>query len=176
MSDVVNKSRIVERLERFPRALEAAVAIVTPDDARWKPAPVHWSILEICCHLLDEEREDFRVRLESTLRDPDAAWPPLALDQVAEKRGYNQRDLIATVQDFADERRKSVAWLGSLSNPDWSKARIHPKIGPIHAGALLASWAAHDALHMRQIAKRLHGLAGRDGGPYSTRYAGEWGP
>jgi hypothetical protein len=39
---------------------------------------------------------------------------------------------------------------------------------------LLASWAAHDALHLRQIARRLHGLAARDAGPYGVAYAGEW--
>ena len=39
---------------------------------------------------------------------------------------------------------------------------------------LLTSWAAHDALHLRQIAKRLFQLAERDGGEYNSRYAGEW--
>lgn len=167
---------IIDRLMHFPAAVRALSAAASPADARWKPAPEHWSILEICCHLLDEEREDFRPRLESTLRDPGAAWPSLALDGVAEKRGYNQRDLAPVVAEFAAERARSVAWLRSLPSPDWATAYIHPKIGPIRAGDLLASWAAHDALHLRQIAKRLHGLAGRDGDGFSTRYAGEWGP
>jgi hypothetical protein len=42
----------------------------------------------------------------------------------------------------------------------------------MRAGDLLASWAAHDARHLEQIAKRLHGLAARDGTPYSVAYAG----
>jgi hypothetical protein len=33
---------------------------------------------------------------------------------------------------------------------------------------------AHDYLHLRQIAKRMYQMAGRDAGEYSTRYAGEW--
>jgi len=37
--------------------------------AIWKPAPDKWSILEVVNHLYDEEREDFRQRLELVLKD-----------------------------------------------------------------------------------------------------------
>ncbi len=171
---MVEAVRIVDRLERFPAALRAAVAVVGPDDLRWRPAPEHWSILEIACHLLDEEREDFRPRIRSTLEDPAKAWPPLDLERVAERRGYQSRDIAATLRDFENERAASVAWLRSLGAADWSAAFEHPKFGPLHAGMLLASWAAHDALHLRQIAKRLHNLAERDGASYGVRYAGDW--
>ncbi|NUP91044.1 MAG: DinB family protein, partial [Candidatus Sumerlaeia bacterium] len=49
----------------------------------------------------------------------------------------------------------------------------HPKAGPLRAGDLLAAWAAHDALHLRQIAKRLLDLARRDAGGFKTDYAGD---
>ena len=42
------------------------------------------------------------------------------------------------------------------------------------AGDLLAAWSAHDALHLRQISKRLYQIAQRDAGSYSVQYAGEW--
>lgn len=164
---------LVDRLERFAGVLPAVTSCLTDADARWKPAPEHWSVLEVCRHLLDEEREDFRVRLESTLRDPGAKWPPLELENIAERRKYNEADLAETVAAWVTERRKSVAWLRSLVSPDWTAAYQHPR-GPIRAGDLLASWAAHDALHLRQIAKRLHELAGRDGGEFKTGYAGAW--
>jgi hypothetical protein len=57
---------------------------------------------------------------------------------------------------------------------DWSVAYQHPKVGPIRAGDLLTGWAAHDALHLRQISKRLFQLAERDGAGFTSRYAGEW--
>ncbi len=169
----MNASALIDRLERFAGVLPAVVSAVTDADARWKPAAEHWSILEVCRHLLDEEREDFRVRVESTLRDPAAKWKPLELEGIAERRKYNEADLKETAAAWVEERRKSVAWLRSLGKPDWSAAYQHPR-GPICAGDLLASWAAHDALHLRQIAKRLHELAGRDGGEFKTAYAGAW--
>lgn len=170
----IDVPRLILRLEHFGEAFSAVAMIPSMDDARWKPSPKDWSILEVCCHLLDEEREDFRVRLRSTLRDPSLPWPELDLDGVAERRGYLSSDLRGTVSSFIAERRESVAWLRSLGDANWSKAYPHPKFGPIAAGSLLASWAAHDALHLRQISKRLHQLAARDGCGFSIAYAGEW--
>lgn len=169
----MNASALVDRLERFAAVLPPLTAMVGDADARWKPAPQHWSVLEVCRHLLDEEREDFRPRLESTLRDPAAPWPKLQLEGIAERRGYNEADPKETVAAWTAERRKSVAWLRSLASPAWNNAYRHPS-RPIRAGDLLASWAAHDALHLRQISRRLHELAGRDGGGFETGYAGAW--
>ncbi len=146
-----------------------------PDDLRWKPAPEHWSILEILCHLRDEEREDFRVRAELTLRDPQLDWPTLDLKEVAQRRQYNNQDPPQILADFQRERAASMEWLDGLEpSADWGRSKLHAQFGPLAAGMLLASWAAHDALHLRQIAKRLHDLAARDAGKYSVSYAGEW--
>ena len=68
----------------------------------------------------------------------------------------------------------SVRWLRSLRQPDFTKAYHPPQWGPIRAGDIMVSWAAHDALHLRQIAKRMFQLAQRDGGEYKTDYAGQW--
>lgn len=170
----MNMESLVERMAHFPTVLRAAATCVSAADARWKPAPEHWSILEVCCHMLDEEREDFRLRLRSTLENPTRAWAPLDLTNVATLRGYNTRDLVQTLTDFELERAESVAWLRSLGSPDWSTAYMHPKVGPLRAAELMASWAVHDALHLRQISKRLYELAARDTPGISTVYAGAW--
>lgn len=171
----VDLGAIIGRLERGAAAVRALAEVASAPRARWKPAPEHWSILEVCCHLLDEEREDFRVRLRSTLEDPTRPWPALDLVGVAEKRKYNERDLATTLDEFVRERRSSIAWLRSLpESTDFSTAYQHPKFGPIPAGDLLASWAAHDALHIRQIAKRLHAMAADDAPGFAIAYAGDW--
>lgn len=116
------------------------------------------------------------MRIERTLTDPARAWPPLALEGVATARRYNEADPAKTLDDFAAARAANVAWLRAQVNAgcDWATAYVHPHFGPMAAGMLLASWAAHDALHMRQIAKRLHNMAQRDAGTYGVIYAGEW--
>jgi hypothetical protein len=44
----------------------------------------------------------------------------------------------------------------------------------MQAGEVFTAWVAHDALHLRQIAKRLYQMTDRDGGEYGPDYAGSW--
>lgn len=168
---------VIARMVCVPHAIGALVSGMSAADARFKPPSGAWSIVEIVNHLVDEEREDFRVRLRSTLETPAKPWPPNDPEAWARDRKYRDRDLGESLASFERERAESIAWLRSLREVDWTRAYIHPKAGPISAGDLLVSWAAHDALHVRQIAKRMFELAGRDGAAegFSTRYAGEWG-
>src|SRR5690606_39946827 len=71
--------------------------------------------------------------------------------------------LSSILDDFARERDESVRRLRALGpDADWSRTHTPRRPPPLSAGQLLACWAAHDALHLRQIAKRLHQLAARD--------------
>jgi hypothetical protein len=167
--------KLIGSLERFGLILPAVVRGMTQDDGRWKPPDGAWSVLEIVCHLADEEEFDFRQRVQMTLKNPLDNWPAIAPEQWAVERRYNEGRLEAAVSRFEALRRESVSWLRAVEYPDWSRTHQHPKIGPMRAGDLLASWVAHDALHLRQIAKRMYQMAARDAGGYSIRYAGEWG-
>lgn len=55
------------------RALADGVAAA---QARWRPDAESWSILEVVNHLADEEREDFRTRLDFILHRPGEGPPP----------------------------------------------------------------------------------------------------
>jgi hypothetical protein len=148
----VNARALIDRLERFADILPAVVDGLSEADARWRPDGTGWSILEIVTHMADEEVEDFRQRVELTLRDPEAAWPPIDPEGWAVERRYNEGRLAEVVERFYR----------------------HPKIGAMHAGEVFTAWAAHDALHLRQIAKRLYQMTARDGGEYGPDYAGSW--
>jgi hypothetical protein len=171
----MNLPKLMTSLERFGRTLPVLVADVQPDDARWKPPSGAWSILEIVCHLADEEELDFRHRLRSTLADPRVPWPPIDPEGWAKDRRYNEGVLADAVTRFVTQRSESTAWLRSLQFPDWGTAHQRPS-GVLRAGDLLSAWVAHDYLHLRQIAKRMYELAARGAGEYSIGYAGAWGP
>lgn len=166
---------MVSRLEGFASVIETLGRSIGDDDARWKPDERRWSIVEIVAHLADEETEDFRARTEKTLHDPEAPWDPIDPEGAAIERDYRSRSLREEAARFARARRESVEWLRFLLNPDWSLAHEHPRLGRIRAGDLLASWSAHDALHLRQIARRLFEMSHRDAPGFSTEYAGTWG-
>jgi len=146
---------------------------IPQDEAQFRPSPEGWSILEVACHLYDEEREDFRPRLNFILNGAQGSMPPINPAGWVLTRGYNKRNLQETLFGFLEERKKSLAWLEELKNPDWNLGFQAP-FGLIHAGDIFSSWAAHDKLHARQIIElrylRILNLAQ----PYDVRYAGDW--
>ncbi|MGP1311097.1 MAG: DinB family protein, partial [Phycisphaerales bacterium] len=167
-------SSLISRLEAFPDALRAACSIVSDADARWAPAAGGWSIAQIALHMLLEERQDFRPRVLSTLRDPDAPWTPIDPERaVREAWGSEGARLSSILDDFARERADSVVHLRAVeATAEWTRTYVARNGPPLSAGQLLACWAAHDALHLRQIGKRLHELAVRDAGGADLGYAG----
>jgi hypothetical protein len=170
---VLKVPALVERLRGNAGIFAALVAGVGDEQARWKPDPAQWSILEVVNHLADEEVEDFRARLDATLHHP-GSWPPIDPQGWPASRRYDERELQPSLERFLVSRAESLEWLERLGEPDWSRAYQHPSIGPISAGDLLTSWVAHDHIHIRQI-NRLH----RDWlvaslSDHSPRYAGRW--
>ncbi len=172
----MNADALVASLIRFPAILRALIAPL--DDAtlrrRGGAEGTSWSILEILCHLADEEVEDFRPRLELTLRDPAADWPKIDPEGAARTRRYQEQDPRHALERFTAARAANVEWLTSLTAVNWLQAVEHPRLGSLRAGDLLASWAAHDLLHLRQITKRLYESAGAAAGEFDTGYAGAW--
>jgi hypothetical protein len=170
----INATRLIDRLDRFPDVLAALAAGFSAEEWTRRPDGGAWAPAEILGHLLREEREDFRVRLRSTLEDPGRGWPPIDPGGDVERHADLARDPGEMLGLFAGERADSLAWLRSLREPDWTRAHVHPRLGPLSAGDLLASWADHDILHARQLIKRHHQFTLSDAGSFACGYAGDW--
>ena len=164
----------ITQMANTAEAVRGLVGGVSGEQARWKPDAESWSILEVINHLYDEEREDFRIRLEIILFDPEKPWPPIDPQVWVVQRGYNQRDLSKTVQDYLGERQKSLTWLKGLKSPDWQSSGPAPWGQPIKAGDMFAAWVAHDLLHMRQLVELRWAYTVHCLQPYQVGYAGDW--
>lgn len=164
---------LYQELAHGPEIVRTLVAGVSLQEARFKPSPETWSILEVVCHLYDEEREDFRQRLDIILHRPADPWPPIDPVGWVTARSYNTRDLSEMLESFQVEREKSLAWLKGLAQVDL-EAECRTSFGSMKAGDMLSSWVAHDNLHTRQLVElrraRLENLTA----PYDIRYAGDW--
>lgn len=163
----------IDRFSQNRGVFEGLVGSVSVEQARWKPSPEKWSTLEVINHLYDEEREDFRQRLELVLADPVKPWPPIDPRNWVTTRGYNQRELTVSLENFLAEREKSLGWLRQLSAPNWENSHDGPN-GALSAGDLLASWLAHDFLHIRQLARLHWQYVCAIADPYQTTYGGPW--
>jgi hypothetical protein len=164
-------NHFVTSLKKSAEKIEAMSKGVSEDQARWKSEPEKWSILEVINHLYDEEREDFRKRLDLTLHHPKEQWPGIDPQSWVSLRNYNQKDYQDSLHNFLSERDKSLQWLKSLSSPNLNQNYTHPIIGTLTAGDLLAAWAAHDYLHIRQVANLQIKYLDTMARPFSIRYA-----
>lgn len=163
----------IHRFSENRSVFETLLRGVSRPQAVWKPAPEKWSMLEVVSHLYDEEREDFRRRLELTLKDPAQQWPRIDPQDWVESRKYGERDFSAALTAFLNEREKSLSWLRGLSAPAWQN-RHQREAGVLSAGDLLASWLAHDFLHIRQLTRLHWQYLSVIAAPYETTYAGPW--
>lgn len=153
--------------------IRSLLAGITQQEAQAKPNAESWSVLETLCHILDEEREDFREHLDFIVNRPQGEWRPIDPEGWVKDRKYNEQDFRQARDRFFSERSKSLDWLKGLSNADWEKS-YQAKWGRLKAGDMLASWVAHDNLAIRQLTelrrRRIEGLAR----PYDIAYAGKW--
>lgn len=164
---------IARQLGQNGETIRCIVEGISFDQARWKPTAQDWSILEVINHLYDEEREDFRTRLDYALHRPGEEAPPIDPVGWVTARSYNQRELAASVQNFLAERQRSIAWLEGLTAPAWEKSFKRPQF-ELKAGDLLSSWLAHDFLHLRQLVELHYAWIKANSAPYVLDYAGDW--
>src|SRR5512146_1617377 len=100
--------------------IRALLAGIEPEAARLKPSAESWSILEVVCHLYDEEREDFRehldfilsntlkARLSTTLKTglhrQSEEWHTIDPEGWVTQRNYNEQNFAEMQDKFFGER------------------------------------------------------------------------
>ncbi len=166
-------SILYQELQNSTAMLRALSAGITPEAARLKPSAESWSILEVVCHLYDEEREDFREHLDFILHRQNEKWHAIDTEGWVTQRKYNEQDLTEMQKKFFAEREKSFAWLKGLRNPDWEKTYT-TEYRTISAGEMFACWVAHDNLAIRQLVELRRMRIENISKPYKLDYAGDW--
>lgn len=164
---------IIVELKRNRAVFKHLLEGIPLEIRKWKPNPEKWCLLEIVCHLLDEEVEDFRERVRHVLQTPDLPLKPF--DQLAwpVERSYLNQDFDGILMKFLEERNASVIWLYSLNNPNWNSKVTHQGLGEVSAKSFLVNWLAHDYHHIRQINSLKYDYLRFKSGDDLT-YAGNW--
>lgn len=164
---------IIHHLESNSLVFKTLLEGKEADEYNYRPDKNSWTILEIICHLCDEEREDFRARVKNTLMNPGKQPPPIDPPGWVKSRKYAEQLYGEKLESFMTERKESIKWLKSLSNPSWKNTYTHPTAGIMTAYGLLVNWLAHDYHHIRQINRRMYEYLQKKSG-VGLGYAGDW--
>ena len=164
---------LYQELVNSTEMIRALTFGITQDEARVKPNPESWSILEVVCHLYDEEREDFREHLDFILYRQSEEWHRIDPQGWVTERKYNGQDFIEMQKKFFAEREKSLEWLQGISGTDWETTYTSEN-GSVSAGEMFSCWVAHDNLHIRQLVELRRNWIERMTQPYNIQYAGDW--
>jgi hypothetical protein len=164
---------LYEELQHSTEMIRALLSGITQEEAQVKPDPESWSILEVVCHLHDEEREDFREHTDFILHRQKEEWHQIDPQAWVTERKYNEQDFAEMQDKFFTERRQSLDWLMEMSNADWDTLYTS-QYGSTTAGEMFACWVAHDNLHIRQLVELRRMRVEHLTSPYNLEYAGDW--
>jgi DinB family protein len=158
-------------LADLPPVLDAMLADLGEATARTRPAADEWAPIEILCHLRDEETEDFGARLRAVL-DGHGEFAPIDPEGWVEARRYREAGLGEVLADLCRRRGASLAFLASVQPERLSNALPHRSLGQLSGLDLVVAWAAHDRLHVAQLAAALARLWATRWAPLKAEYAG----
>jgi hypothetical protein len=164
---------LYQELQNSTEMIRALLSGISQEDAQIKPNSESWSILEVICHLYDEEREDFREHLDFILHRQNEEWHRIDPQGWVTQRKYNEQNFVAMQEKFFAERQKSLDWLMEMSNSDWDNTYTS-QYGSVSAGEMFSCWVAHDNLHIRQLVELRRNRIEKITQPYPIEYAGEW--
>lgn len=143
-------------LRRTPATLRALLTDLDPALVERPYGPNTWSAKEILAHLIYGERTDWLPRTRHILAHNDAI-PFDPFDRAGHARLFRAHTLGELLDLFDRERTAGLRELAqlNLTESDLARRGLHPALGPVTLGNLLATWAAHDLNHIAQISKAM---------------------
>jgi hypothetical protein len=155
-------------LERTPATLSALLMGLPDTWVRATEGDGTWSPYDVIGHLIHGERTDWIPRARHIIAGetrPFEAFDRMA--QFTESQGKSLGELLTT---FAELRQENVAALVgmNLGDADFGRRGLHPELGEVTLGQLLATWVVHDLDHVTQIARTMAKVYTEETGPWSA--------
>ncbi len=166
MAETLPLSAAFALLDRGPSTMRSWLAGIGEDWLDHREAPETWSPREVVCHCVYNERVDWMPRIRHVLQHgTDVAFTPF------DRSGHRPLLPVALdelLDEFADLRWQNLQALRALDLGSTALARegLHPTLGRVTIGHLIAAWVAHDQNHLAQIARVLASRCAAHVGPW----------
>ena len=151
--DLPNLDDSVALLERTPAALRALLLGLPDSWVRATEGEGTWSPFDVIGHMIHGEKTDWISRARHILAGETRPFQKFDREAMfSESEGKTLDELLAT---FATLRKESLAALAEmkLSSADLGRRGLHPELGEVTLGQLLATWVVHDLDHVGQIVR-----------------------
>lgn len=150
---------LLERVRGTPARLEDRLRGVSHAVLTHKPDGGGWSIQENVGHLIDLGYLAPR-RIEQILAGESDLIAADINNQKTNQARHNQRDIAELLAEFRAERAGLVRKFESLSEDDWAKAGVHPRLKQSMRIVDIAYFdSEHDDYHLGRIGELLRTLA-----------------
>lgn len=115
-----------------------------------------WSPFDVLGHLIHGERTDWIPRAKIILEmGENRAFEPFdRFAQLEESKGKSLSELLDTFEDLRKQNLHELGEMG-LKPADLARTGLHPALGKVTLGQLLATWVAHDLDHLVQISRTM---------------------
>ena len=155
-------------LERTPASLTALLHGLPETWTAATEGEGTWSSYDVIGHLIHGERTDWIPRARHILAGE--TRPFETFDRTAQFTESQGKSLGELLKIFAYLRRENVdALLGmNLTEVDLERKGLHPELGEVTLGQLLATWVVHDLDHVAQIARAMAKAYGEATGPWTA--------
>ncbi|HMK30117.1 MAG TPA: DinB family protein [Terriglobales bacterium] len=150
--------KLIEKAEKEPRLIAAAVSGLKDKVLDYKSSPEKWSIREILAHLADSELIS-GMRMRQILADKDAILGPIDQDAWAGSLGYGESSPAESVALFGLLRHANLRVLRRIKAEDTKRSGFHPEYKrQFTLEELLGRMAGHAENHLGQIEKLKEGV------------------
>jgi uncharacterized damage-inducible protein DinB len=143
-----------EVLKRTPTVLFALLEGLSAEWIHGNEGDGTWSPKEVVAHLIICEQTNWVSRIDIILSD-DNAKISKPIDMVVHfelAKSFSSKELLHKFAQLRQDSLEAVARLG-IDEHCFHKTAVHPTLGTITLGQLLATWVAHDLSHIAQISR-----------------------
>jgi DinB family protein len=142
----------IEILSQTPATVSALLLSLSEPWTQSSPDAEAWNPYDVIGHLIHGEETDWIPRAEIILHEgPSRAFEPF--NRFAQFEQSRRQSLASLLERFAQLRHQNLATLKqmNITSEQWELRGLHPELGSVTLGQLIAAWAVHDLDHIGQI-------------------------